>query len=31
LERDLANVNRFFARLGVKILTPEEAYKKVVG
>ncbi len=31
LERDLANVNRFFSRLGVKVLSPDEAYKKVVG
>lgn len=31
LERDLTNVNRFFSRLGVKVLSPDEAYKKVVG
>jgi RIO kinase 1 len=31
LERDLTNVNRFFSRLGVKVLTVEEAYRKVVG
>ena len=31
LERDLANINRFFSRLGVRVLTPDEAYKKVVG
>ena len=31
LERDLTNVNRFFSRLGVKVLSPEEAYRKVVG
>jgi RIO kinase 1 len=31
LERDLTNVNRFFSRLGVKILTVDEAYRKVVG
>ncbi len=31
LQRDLANVNRFFSRLNVKVLSAEEAYKKVVG
>jgi RIO kinase 1 len=31
LRRDLANVNRFFSRLGVKVLSPDEAYRKVVG
>ena len=31
LRRDLTNVNRFFKRLGVKILSVEEAYKRVVG
>jgi RIO kinase 1 len=31
LRRDLTNVNRFFKRLGVKVLSVEEAYKKVVG
>jgi len=31
LRRDLANVNRFFERLGVKVLSVDEAYKKVVG
>ena len=31
LERDLVNVNKFFNRLGVKVLSPEEAYKKVAG
>lgn len=31
LRRDLANVNRFFKRLGVKVLSVDEAYKKVVG
>jgi RIO kinase 1 len=30
LRRDLANVNRFFSRLGVKVLSADEAYKKVV-
>jgi RIO kinase 1 len=31
LRRDLANVNRFFKRLSVKVLSVDEAYKKVVG
>ena len=31
LRRDLANVNRFFSRLGVKVLSVDDAYKKVVG
>jgi len=31
LRRDLANVNRFFSRLGVKVLPVEEALKQVVG
>jgi RIO kinase 1 len=31
LRRDLANVNRFFSRLGVKVLPVDEAYRKVVG
>ncbi len=31
LKRDLANVNRFFSRLDVKVLSPEETYRKVVG
>jgi RIO kinase 1 len=31
LRRDLANVNRFFKRLGVKVLSVDEAYKNVVG
>ena len=31
LRRDLANVNRFFSRLGVKVLPIDEAYKQVVG
>ena len=30
LRRDLANVNRFFSRLGVKVLSVDEAYRKVV-
>lgn len=31
LRRDLANVNRFFSRLGVKVLSVDEVYKQVVG
>jgi RIO kinase 1 len=31
LERDLVNLNKFFSRLGVKVLAADEAYKKVVG
>jgi RIO kinase 1 len=31
LRRDLTNVNKFFSRLGVKVLSLDEAYKKVVG
>jgi len=31
LRRDLANVNRFFSRLGVRVLSVDEAYQKVVG
>jgi len=31
LRRDLANVNRFFSRLGVNVTSVDEAYKKVVG
>jgi RIO kinase 1 len=31
LRRDLTNMNRFFKRLGVKVLSVDEAYKKVVG
>jgi RIO kinase 1 len=31
LRRDLTNVNRFFSRLGVKVLSVDEAYKRVVG
>jgi len=30
LRRDLVNVNRFFSRLGVKVISVDEAYKKVV-
>ena len=31
LERDLLNLNKFFSRLGVSVLSPEEAYRKVTG
>lgn len=31
LKRDIANVNRFFRRLDVKIISDEELYKMVVG
>jgi RIO kinase 1 len=31
LRRDLANLNRFFSRLGVKVLSIDEAYRQVVG
>ena len=31
LRRDLGNMNRFFKRLGVKVLSTDEAYGKVVG
>jgi RIO kinase 1 len=31
LRRDLANVNRFFSRLGVKVLSVDETYTQVVG
>jgi RIO kinase 1 len=31
LHRDLANVNRFFSRLGVKVLSVNDAYRQVVG
>jgi RIO kinase 1 len=31
LERDLVNLNKFFSRLGVKVLPVDEAYKRVVG
>jgi RIO kinase 1 len=31
LRRDLANLNRFFSRLGVTVVTVEEAFKQVVG
>jgi RIO kinase 1 len=31
LRRDLENLNRFFSRLGIKVLSVEEAYKQVAG
>ena len=31
LERDLTNVNRFFSRIGVKVLAVDEAYRRIVG
>jgi RIO kinase 1 len=31
LERDLVNVNKFFSRFGVKVLSADEAFKQVVG
>jgi RIO kinase 1 len=31
LHRDLENLNRFFSRLGVKVLSVEEAYNQVAG
>jgi RIO kinase 1 len=31
LNRDLANVNRFFKRLGVEVLSLDECYKRVTG
>jgi RIO kinase 1 len=31
LRRDLANLNRFFSRLGVKVASVEEAFKQVAG
>jgi RIO kinase 1 len=31
LRRDLGNVNRFFSRLGVRVLSVDEVYKRVVG
>jgi RIO kinase 1 len=31
LRRDLANLNRFFSRLGVNVVPVEEAFKQVVG
>ncbi len=31
LNRDLANINRFFSRLGVSVLPINEVYNQVVG
>jgi RIO kinase 1 len=31
LQRDLANINRFFSKLGVSVLSIDEIYKQVVG
>jgi len=31
LQRDLVNVNKFFSRLGVRVLSADEAYRQVVG
>ena len=31
LERDLANLNRFFSRFGVNVLSADEAYRQVTG
>jgi RIO kinase 1 len=31
LRRDLENMNRFFSRLGVKVISVDEAYKQVAG
>ncbi|MGB9914052.1 MAG: serine protein kinase RIO [Candidatus Bathyarchaeales archaeon] len=31
LNRDLTNINRFFSRLGVEVLSTEEIYRKIVG
>src|SRR3990170_8027493 len=31
LQRDLINVNKFFNRLGVRVLSADEAYRQVVG
>ena len=31
IKRDISNLNRFFNRLGVKVIPDEELYKKVVG
>ena len=31
LERDLTNVNKFFSRIGVKVLAVDEAYRRIVG
>jgi len=31
LRRDLANINKFFSRLGVEVLSAEECYRRVTG
>ncbi len=31
LRRDLENLNRYFKRLGVQVLSPEESYRRVTG
>jgi len=31
LERDLTNVNKFFSRLGVKVLAVDEGFRRIVG
>jgi RIO kinase 1 len=31
LNRDIANINRFFSRLGVEVLPAEEVYRRVTG
>ncbi|MEM3703153.1 MAG: RIO1 family regulatory kinase/ATPase, partial [Candidatus Bathyarchaeia archaeon] len=31
LNRDIANVNRYFSRLGVKVLPPRDFYRMVTG
>jgi RIO kinase 1 len=31
LRRDLENLNHYFKRLGVQVLSPEEAYRRVTG
>jgi RIO kinase 1 len=31
LNRDIANINRFFSRLGVEVLSPNEFYRVVTG
>ncbi|MEM2537663.1 MAG: RIO1 family regulatory kinase/ATPase, partial [Candidatus Bathyarchaeia archaeon] len=31
LNRDIANINKFFGRLGVEVLSPNEFYRVVTG
>jgi len=31
MERDLSNLNKYFSRLGVKVLSAEESYALVTG